>query len=87
MIQQDVLVTNDLGLHARPASLIVRAAMKFASSITIHKEDLSADAKSIMSVMMLVATKNSKLTIRAHGSDEAEAMAELVGMFKRNFDE
>ena len=55
MKELQITVTNSLGIHARPASLIVQTAMKFKSASTLIKDGASADAKSIMSVMMLAA--------------------------------
>ena len=87
MTEKQVVVTNSLGIHARPASMLVQAAMKFASDITLEKDGTSADAKSIMSVMMLAAAKNSRVTIRASGSDEREAVEKLAGIFESKFNE
>jgi phosphocarrier protein HPr len=87
MIQKEIRVENALGIHARPASLIVQVATKFHCDISLEKEGASADAKSIMSVMMLAATHNSTIVIHAKGKDEAEAVAALEALFARKFNE
>ena len=87
MIEREITVTNKLGIHARPASLIVKAAQQFSSTITIIKDDVTADAKSIMNVMMLVAAKDTKILLKADGPDEQKAFDTIAEMFARNFDE
>lgn len=87
MTERVVAVTNNLGIHARPASMIVKTAQHFKSSITISKEGAEADAKSIMSVMMLAATCGSSVTIRTSGEDEEQALDAIAGLFARKFDE
>ena len=87
MIEREIAVTNKLGIHARPASLIVKAAQQFSSTITIIKDDVVADAKSIMNVMMLVAAKDTKILLKVDGPDEQKAFDTIAEMFARNFDE
>jgi phosphocarrier protein HPr len=87
MTEQVVTVLNSLGIHARPASLIVQTAIKFKSSVSIVKDGATADAKSIMSVMMLAAACNSSVIVRAAGADEKEAVKLLVELFNQKFNE
>ncbi|MBN1577595.1 MAG: HPr family phosphocarrier protein [Chitinispirillaceae bacterium] len=87
MIERQVTVANELGIHARPSSMIVQTAQKFKSNIVVVKNGAVADAKSIMSVMMLAATRGSTVTIRASGVDETDAVEAIAGLFERNFDE
>lgn len=87
MTEQEVTVTNSLGIHARPASLIVQAASGFDAEVKLEMEDIVADAKSIMSVMMLAAARDSKVTIRADGADEAEAVEAVAKLFEDKFNE
>lgn len=87
MVEKEVEVINTLGIHARPSSLIVQAALKFKCSISIVKNGATADAKSIMSVMMLAATSGSKVIIRAHGADEKLAIEAIADLFARKFNE
>ena len=87
MTEREVEVVNTLGIHARPSSMIVKTAQQFTSTISISKSGADADAKSIMSVMMLAATCGSKVTIRAAGDDENQAIEAIAGLFARKFDE
>jgi phosphocarrier protein len=87
MVEKEVEVINELGIHARPSSMIVKTALKFKSSIFLVKSGAEADAKSIMSVMMLAATSGSKVTIRAEGDDEGEAVNAIAELFKNKFNE
>ncbi len=87
MTEKIVKVTNSLGIHARPASMIVRAASHYSSSIFLEKDGVNADAKSIMNVMMLAAGCDSSVTIRADGKDENEALAAIEKLFETKFNE
>jgi len=82
MPERTVQIVNRNGLHARPAAEIVKLASKFQSEITIVKDDLDVNGKSIMGVMMLAAEHGSSITLRAEGPDAAaalDALATLVG--------
>jgi phosphocarrier protein len=87
MIQQEVTVANYLGIHARPASLIVQTSSAFAADVWLEKDGTSANAKSIMSVMMLAAGCESKVLVRASGVDEAKALEAIVKLFAAKFNE
>ena len=80
-------VTNRLGLHARPAMAFVDAASAFKSAITVKNNSDAVDAKSIMQVMMLAATKGTTLTITAEGDDAEQACAELKKLIESGFGE
>jgi phosphotransferase system enzyme I (PtsI) len=82
-------VTSRLGLHARAAANLVRVASKFESSLTLQRLDGSAeaDAKSILSILTLAASRGTDLKIIAHGVDEQQALDAIVGLFSRDFDE
>lgn len=82
-----VEVKNSLGVHARPSSLIVQTALKYSSTITLIKDGAVADAKSIMSVMMLAATCGSKVAIQAKGEDEEAAAGAVALLFEQKFNE
>ena len=82
MPERTVLIVNRNGLHARPAAEIVKLASKFQAEITIVKDDLDVNGKSIMGVMMLAAEHGSSITLRAEGPDAGaalDALATLVG--------
>ena len=87
MPQIELKVKNKLGLHARPAAKIVETTKKFKSEITISKNDVQINAKSIMGVMMLAAEAGSTLIISAEGEDAQEALKEVSMLFERQFDE
>ncbi len=87
MVEKKVQVINRLGLHARPAALVVQKANRFKSEITLQKEDLEVNAKSILSVMALAAEMGSLVTIRAEGEDEDAAVEELAKLFEEKFAE
>jgi phosphoenolpyruvate-protein phosphotransferase len=82
-------VTGRLGLHARAAANLVRVAGRFQSSLTLHRLDanVEADAKSILSILTLAASRGTELRVVAHGVDEQEALDAVVSLFTRDFDE
>lgn len=75
---QNVIVTLDVGLHARPAAYFVREASRFSSEIYVIKGTAKVNAKSIMGVMSLAVSKGTEITIEATGRDEQEAVEKLV---------
>lgn len=87
MTEKKIQVINRLGLHARPAALVVQKAGKFKSEIRLVKDELEVNAKSIMSVMMLAAEMGSFIIIRAWGEDEAQAAEEIAKLFQDKFGE
>jgi phosphocarrier protein HPr len=87
MTQREVIVNNHLGIHARPASLIVQTSAAFNADIWLEKDGTAANAKSIMSVMMLAASCDSKVLIRAAGKDEEKAVEAIVKLFENKFNE
>lgn len=84
-----LLVQNKMGIHARPAAMIVRIANTYTGEVWVDKDDEQVNGKSIMGLMMLAAGKDSKLTIRTEGPlDSAEEMLlELEELFARRFEE
>ena len=83
-----VTINNRLGLHARPAMMLVEAASKFASEIKLTKAGgQTVDGKSIMQVMMLAATQGTQITVAADGPDADEAIASIEALVASNFDE
>jgi phosphocarrier protein len=87
MKEQQIKVINTLGIHARPASMIVQTAIKFKSQISIIKEGTTADAKSIMNVLMLGAECGTTITVRANGPDEQDAVKAVALLFEQKFKE
>ncbi|MFO1478423.1 MAG: HPr family phosphocarrier protein [Verrucomicrobiota bacterium] len=86
-ITKEFVVSNKLGIHARPAALFVKMANRFACDIFVEKDGERVNGKSIMGLMMLAAGPGSKLTVHADGVDAAKALAEVESLIKRKFDE
>jgi phosphocarrier protein len=87
MPEREARIVNKLGIHARPAAEIVKAAGKFKSSITIVRDDLEVNAKSIMGVMMLAAEFGSTIVLRAIGDDADAALDALTAVIANKFGE
>ncbi len=87
MIKRTAKVTNKLGLHARPAALLVTIATKFESQFFISKDSIRVNGKSIMGVMMLAAEMGTELILEVDGPDEIEAMAEILKILESGFGE
>ncbi len=89
MIERTLLVTAPLGLHARAAAKLVRLVSSFDSDVQLQRADtsVSADAKSILSVLMLAASCGTQLHARAEGTDEAAAIVALDELFASGFGE
>jgi phosphocarrier protein HPr len=84
---KELLVQNKMGIHARPAAMIVRITNKFKADVFVEKEDEQVNGKSIMGLMMLAAGKGSKVKFLATGADAQPMLDELEGLFARKFDE
>ncbi len=84
---RQVLVANQLGLHARPASQIAREAQAFAASISLAVQDQTVDAKSILDVLTLAAGPGSTVEIRANGQDAEMAVEKISQLFAARFGE
>ena len=82
-----VRITNRLGMHARPAAEFVKLSARFQSHISVEKDGLEVNGKSIMGVMMLAAECGSQLRIRATGPDHGDALASLVALVRDGFGE
>ena len=86
-VQKTITVENKMGIHARPAAMIVRVANKFKAEIFFEKDDEVVNGKSIMGLMMLAAGKGSQIKLTASGDDAAEACEEIEKLFAGKFDE
>ena len=87
MVEKVYKVSNNLGLHARPASLFVTTTSRFHSSVKVIKDRQEIDGKSIMGLLMLAAGPGTLLRIRANGPDENEVITALDDLFARKFDD
>jgi phosphocarrier protein len=87
MVERSVQVQNAHGIHARPAAEIVKVAARFRSAITLVRDDLEVNGKSIMGVMMMAAECGATIVIRAVGDDEEAAADALVALVHTKFGE
>jgi phosphocarrier protein len=87
MPEREVKILNKLGIHARPAAEIVKTAGKFKCNITIVRDDLEVNAKSIMGVMMLAAEHGAMIVLRAIGDDAEAALDALTAVIANKFGE
>ena len=88
MIEKMAVISNPLGIHARPAALIVQAAARFKSEIYFSKAEVArVNGKSIMGVMMLAAEQGAQIVVESEGEDAEEAVEELVALLESQFEE
>ncbi len=87
MFSKDVVVQNQVGLHARPATFFIQKANEFKSSVWVEKDERKVNAKSLLGVLSLGITKGTSINIIADGSDEQEAVEVLVHLIASNFTE
>ena len=87
MTDRSVRIVNKQGIHARPAAEIVKTAARFKSGITIIRDDMEVNGKSIMGVMMLAAECGATILIRADGADEDAAIDGLAALIAGGFGE
>ena len=84
---KELLVQNKMGIHARPAAMIVRITNRYKCDVFVEKDEEQVNGKSIMGLMMLAAGKGSTVKFIATGDDAAPMLAELETLFARKFDE
>lgn len=87
MISENITIINKLGLHARAASKLVNCASQFESDVFISRKGNRVDAKSIMGVMMLAASKGVELELEIEGNDEQDCREALVSLINDRFGE
>ena len=87
MLEKDIEIINKLGLHARAAAKLVKLASGFDCNIDIQKEDQRVNAKSIMGVMMLAASRGNTVTVYVDGSEEDQAMQAVEHLINDKFGE
>jgi phosphocarrier protein HPr len=87
MKKKDLLIENRLGLHARAAAQIVKAATGFNSKILLSKDGIEVDGKSIMGIMMMAAARGTTVLVSAEGDDEDKALEGMEKLFKEKFGE
>jgi phosphocarrier protein HPr len=80
-------IRNRLGLHARAAALLVKTANRFSAEVTLEKDGVEVNGKSIMGILMLAASKGTKITLKAEGKDATHAMQALGKLIENKFNE
>ena len=86
-LEKELLVQNKMGIHARPAAMIVRITNRFKAEVFVEKDEEQVNGKSIMGLMMLAAGRGSKVKFLATGDDAPQMLAELDALLARKFDE
>ena len=84
---KEFIVLNKMGIHARPAAMVVRITNKYKCDVFVEKDEEQVNGKSIMGLMMLAAGPGSKLTLHVRGDDASQAITELEALVQRRFDE
>lgn len=87
MLQNEFLIVNKLGLHARASALFVKTASRFNSEVKLARESVEVNGKSIMGIMMLAASKGCTVRLTVDGADESDAMSALGELIKNGFGE
>lgn len=87
MYSKDVVLENQLGLHARPATFFIQKANEFKSSIWVEKDERKVNAKSLLGVLSLGISRGTQISIIADGADEKQAVDNLVDLINSNFSE
>jgi phosphocarrier protein len=87
VVEKTVMIQNELGLHARAATKLVQLASKYPCELTVTKDGHEVNGKSIMGVLMLVASKGTQVTLRAKGDKAAEAVAAIGALIDDKFGE
>lgn len=84
-VKDTFVVLNEKGLHTRPATELVKCATSYKSQITLHYQDLSVNAKSLLGILMLAASKGAKIKVEAEGEDAPAVVAALLELAKNKF--
>ena len=87
MVKHDVTITNNIGLHARPATFFIQKANSYKASIWLEKDDRKVNAKSLLGVLSMGIAKGMTVTLVAEGADEAAAIEGLVELIQNSFAE
>lgn len=87
MVSKAIVVQNQVGLHARPATFFIQKSNEFKASIWVEKDERRVNAKSLLGVLSLGITKGTEITIIADGSDEKDAIDALENLVESNFSE
>lgn len=86
-LSKEVTVINELGIHARPAAMIAKLAMQAESSVWLIKNDEEVDATSIIDILSLSGTRNSRITLRIEDPSDIEVLEKITALFEAGFKE
>jgi phosphocarrier protein len=86
-LERVLVVQNKMGIHARPAAMIVRLTSKFKGEVFFEKDEEQVNGKSIMGLMMLAAGRGSKIRVMVQGAEAEQLVRDLESLFERKFDE
>jgi phosphocarrier protein HPr len=81
-LQATVIVGNQMGLHARVATMMVQAMRNFSCQVTLVKDDMEVNARSVLGLLLLAATPGSEIVVKAHGPDSREAIQEITRLIQ-----
>jgi len=87
MEEQVYVIRNRLGLHARAAALFVKTAVRFDAEVVVEKDGVEVNGKSIMGILMLAASKGTRITLKAEGKESAQAIQTLGKLIENRFGE
>ncbi|WP_394165014.1 HPr family phosphocarrier protein [Neptunomonas phycophila] len=87
MLEKKITIINKLGLHARAAAKLINTTSRFSCDVRLEKDNREVDGKSIMSVMMLAASRGTELTVKTQGEDQDEALSAIEALINNRFDE
>ncbi len=87
MIAHKVVIQNKMGLHARPAALFVEIASRYNAEVTLSKDGVEVNGKSIMGILMLAVERGNEVVLKIHGKDEKAASEALLGLLAGKFNE
>lgn len=87
MIKQEFTIVNRLGLHARAAAQLVQTANQFSAEVTLFKEDIEVNGKSIMGILLLAAPQGTQISVAVDGNDEEQAMKTIAKLIEDGFGE
>ena len=85
MVEAQLVIRNQLGLHARACAMFVKTAARYRSQVFVSRDDLEVNGKSIMGVMMLAAEEGATIKVRAEGEDEQQALGALEALVEGKF--
>ena len=84
-VKETFVVMNEKGLHTRPATELVKCVSNFKAQVTLHYQNLSVNAKSLLGILMLAAARGAKIRIEAEGDDAEACVAALVDLSRNKF--